>query len=397
MMSMKRAAGIAVRLILAAVGLGLIVVLIALNWHGQAVLPAGYRGADQPERRVRIEAVRGEAPHRLFYLAGEAGPPKLAEDMFGPGEDTPTRIPGMLEMLGLSNKAMLALGLLLAGLAFPIQAYRWLLLMRCRGITVGYGQALRLTLVGQFFSVCLPGSTGGDLVKAYYAAKGSGARARAVMSVITDRVCGMIGLVALVALIGFGSLDNPLVRSVTIAAWAALAALTVLALLYTSPTLRGLLRLGAVGERLPARDAIRAIDDAAVGYRDHKATVLIAVGLSLVAHVCFASATAAAGQGLGMQTPWLVLMALIPVVLLLGAIPIMPSGLGVMEGAAVLLIDAPMGLVIGMMLVYRLYLLVFALIGAGVTLRGNIHLHPVVIEQEIRRTGDQEIQTAESA
>jgi len=380
MMSMKRAAGIAVRLILAAVGLGLIVVLIALNWHGQAVLPAGYRGADQPERRVRIEAVRGEAPHRLFYLAGEAGPPKLAEDMFGPGEDTPTRIPGMLEMLGLSNKAMLALGLLLAGLAFPIQAYRWLLLMRCRGITVGYGQALRLTLVGQFFSVCLPGSTGGDLVKAYYAAKGSGARAR-----------------ALVALIGFGSLDNPLVRSVTIAAWAALAALTVLALLYTSPTLRGLLRLGAVGERLPARDAIRAIDDAAVGYRDHKATVLIAVGLSLVAHVCFASATAAAGQGLGMQTPWLVLMALIPVVLLLGAIPIMPSGLGVMEGAAVLLIDAPMGLVIGMMLVYRLYLLVFALIGAGVTLRGNIHLHPVVIEQEIKRTGDQEIQTAESA
>jgi uncharacterized protein (TIRG00374 family) len=394
---MKRAVGIAVRLVLAAVGLGLIVVLIALNWHGQAVLPAGYMGADQPERRIRIEAVEGEAPHRLFFLAGEEAPTKLAESDFSPAQDTATRIPGMLEMLGEADKALLALGLLLAGLAFPIQAYRWLLLMRCRGMSVGYGQALRLTLVGQFFSVCLPGATGGDLVKAYYAAKGSGARARAVMSVITDRVCGMIGLVALVALIGFGSLGDPLVRSVTIGAWTALAALTVLALLYTSPTLRGLLKLGALAERLPARDAIRAIDEAAVGYRDHKPTVLIAVGLSVVAHVCFASATAVAGQGLGLQTPWLVLMALIPVVLLLGAVPIMPSGLGVMEGAAVLLIDAPMGLIIGMMLVYRLYLLAFALAGAGVTLRGNIHLHPAAIEQQIRRTDEQHITTGDPA
>ncbi len=377
---MKRAAGLAARLIFAAIGLGLIGVLIALNWHGQVVLPAGYEGDDSPERRVRIEAVTGEAPHRLFLL-DDASYNQFAEGMFGPGDDTPTRIPGLLEMLGEANKVMLALGLFVAGLAFPIQAYRWLTLMRCRGMTVGYGQALRLTLVGQFFSVCLPGATGGDLVKAYYAAKGSGARARAVMSVITDRVCGMIGLVVLVAIIGLGSLDLPLVRAVTIGAWVGLGGLTVLALLYTSSTLRRILRLGALAERLPARQAWRSIDEAAVGYREHKTTIIVAIGLSCVAHLCFVSATVAAGRGVGLETPWLVLFVLIPIVLLLGAVPIMPSGLGVMEGAAVLLIDAPMGLIIGMMLVYRLYLLVFALAGAGVTLRGNIHLHPPGLEQ----------------
>ena len=52
-------------------------------------------------------------------------------------------------------------------------------------LTKSFG-ALRvavLNLVGMFYNTFMPGSTGGDLVKAYYASKHTPWRTRAVMSV----------------------------------------------------------------------------------------------------------------------------------------------------------------------------------------------------------------------
>src|SRR5688572_21830633 len=50
--------------------------------------------------------------------------------------------------------------------------WRLCLLMRPHGLHLSLAASVRLTLIGLFFNTCLPGATGGDVVKIYYAMEG---------------------------------------------------------------------------------------------------------------------------------------------------------------------------------------------------------------------------------
>src|SRR5439155_7274092 len=71
--------------------------------------------------------------------------------------------------------------------------------------------SIRLGLVGFFFNTFLPGSVGGDLIKAWYIAGEQSRRTVAVSTVLIDRVLGLWALAALVALLGssFWIAGNP--------------------------------------------------------------------------------------------------------------------------------------------------------------------------------------------
>jgi len=380
---MKRRLAMVLRVLLALAGLGLIVALVAHFWLGQVVMPADPEAGRPEPVRLTVLAVHGEPGDRLYFFdEATTGFSKVHESDFGPGDDTPTRIPGIPEMFGQADRGLLALALLLGFAAYPIQSLRWYMLMRSRGMEVRFMRAFRLTLVGQFFSLALPGATGGDLVKAYYAAKGSGARTRAITSVVADRAAGMTGLVLLVGIFGLAGLDQPMVRTLVVIAWGVLAALLVGWLAYSSKRLRNGLRLNALVDRLPGQTVIRKVDEAVVAYRDHTGVLAAAIGLSLATHLGMASAVACVGFALGIDVPFVHLVTMLPAVILIGTVPLVPSGLGVMEGAAVLLIAAPTALVIGMMLGLRMIVLVFALLGGVETVRGDIHLHPAQRESD---------------
>lgn len=77
-----------------------------------------------------------------------------------------------------------------------IQFVRWYILVRALDLPFTVGNAFRLGLVGSFYNAFLPGSVGGDLVKAYFIARGTpGRRASAVATVIADRLVGLFGLI----------------------------------------------------------------------------------------------------------------------------------------------------------------------------------------------------------
>ena len=77
-----------------------------------------------------------------------------------------------------------------------IQYARWYMLVRALDLPFTLGNAFRLGLVGSFYNAFLPGSVGGDLVKAYFIARQSpGRRASAVATVIADRLIGLFGLI----------------------------------------------------------------------------------------------------------------------------------------------------------------------------------------------------------
>jgi uncharacterized membrane protein YbhN (UPF0104 family) len=91
--------------------------------------------------------------------------------------------------------AFVTLAVLAVGCTF-LQFVRWYFLVRALDLPFTIRNAFRLGLVGVFYNVFLPGSVGGDLVKAYFIAQGHPERkASAVATVIADRLIGLFGLI----------------------------------------------------------------------------------------------------------------------------------------------------------------------------------------------------------
>ena len=89
-------------------------------------------------------------------------------------------------MIHHANRRFLWAAILIFPVTFLITALRWNLLLHAADIFIGAPKAFVITMVGAFYNTFLPGSTGGDVFKAFYAAKlAPGHRTRAVMSVVT--------------------------------------------------------------------------------------------------------------------------------------------------------------------------------------------------------------------
>jgi len=80
---------------------------------------------------------------------------------------------------------------------FVVTAIRWRNLMRPQGIDMPLGKCLQLTFVGQFYSIMLPGITGGDLVKIVYAARLTGSKTKSFITIVLDRVIGLVALMVI--------------------------------------------------------------------------------------------------------------------------------------------------------------------------------------------------------
>src|SRR5262245_45331232 len=78
-----------------------------------------------------------------------------------------------------------------------ISALRWQWLARPLGFRDSFGRFAALYFVGMFFNLLLPTSIGGDAVRAIYLNAGSGRRTAALLSVLLDRLSGLLVLLAL--------------------------------------------------------------------------------------------------------------------------------------------------------------------------------------------------------
>lgn len=97
----------------------------------------------------------------------------------------------------------MGLTLLLTALGTVLSSYRWSTLLALQQVYVSQWQAIRLTMIGVFFNLFGFGGVGGDLLKMVYVRKHAGPRhAEAVLSILVDRILGLLGLfvVALLSL-----------------------------------------------------------------------------------------------------------------------------------------------------------------------------------------------------
>ncbi|MEM8739202.1 MAG: lysylphosphatidylglycerol synthase transmembrane domain-containing protein [Planctomycetota bacterium] len=294
-------------------------------------------------------------------------------------DDPETGRLGMTSLVRAADPGWLLGGFLVLSVIFPLQAWRWHGLLACRGLDVSRRSVLRLVMVGLFFNFCVPvGSNGGDVAKAYGAARGvktPGSRATAVVSVLLDRVTGLLGLVLLAAILGPMLWGSPVGQKVTLIAWSGLVAVLVGGGVYLWPVTRKWLGVDLATKL----SVVEKLDAAVTGYRHHGGVLARAVAVSLPVHLAIAVSTAMAGYAIGVTTPWLAMVGALPIVFLVGALPLTFMGLGVMEPTAFALLATDQGAsknqIIAMLMAWRLFSLIYALGGGALLLGKGIHLH----------------------
>jgi uncharacterized membrane protein YbhN (UPF0104 family) len=180
------------------------------------------------------------------------------------------------------NVVPLVLALVVCLLSVVMTFLRWYVLVRAQDLPFTLPNALRLGMVGYFFSTFLPGSVGGDIIKAACIAREQSRRTVAVATVLLDRAIGLWGLLWLVALLGGAFLATGQLGALVTEpdAAAALRAIAVGAgvLAVTSLALWLLPKLGG-----PLAEFWRAV----WMYRCRSRSVALAVGMSMVGHVGF--------------------------------------------------------------------------------------------------------------
>lgn len=245
---------------------------------------------------------------------------------------------------------------------------RWWRLLALAGCPTRWPNALRLTFLGLFFNNVLPGATGGDVPKGLLVAKENPGRgAEALMTVLVDRIFGMVALAALALLVillvpgPFDALRPGLLIG--------LAAVALGTALYATKPLRRLLGLSALVNRLPLADKLRSLDRAALLFLKRPSGMAIAFAFSFVNHVLVTLGVILLGRALGVPRTDVGVIdyfVLVPVANLIGAVPLAPGGWGLGELAysgLFKMIGASAALGVAVSVTFRLSQLVQSLFG----------------------------------
>lgn len=248
---------------------------------------------------------------------------------------------GFLSTLGRLKNAggVTLLAFAFMALAYAASALRWSLLLKAQGLGVGFPQALRLTFIGLFFNNVMPGLTGGDVVKAVMIAKEHpNERARAVGTVIVDRIIGLIVLALIAIVVIAGDLDRYRDAALTVGAF--LGAAVFGCVFFLSKRVRRAIGLDKLLKKLPMAGILEKLDEAFRMYRSQRGHVAVAFLLSVVCHVGNIGAIYAFGAAIGLDaragiegSVIAAYVATVPVALIVSSVPLLPGGWGVGEMA----------------------------------------------------------------
>ncbi len=283
---------------------------------------------------------------------------------------------GLESMIRGARPWLLVLAVAVFPITFVVTSFRWHALLAAVDIAIPLGRVFTLNMVGGFYNTFMPGSTGGDALKAWYASKHTPFRTRAVMSVLVDRVIGLLALIVVGGLAAATQWEVPACRKVALGA-AALCAVTAAGLaVFYNPTLHRLTGLDFVLKRLPMQKLVRSAVDTMHLYGRRPTLGVWALLVSLPVHGAVISSAMFAGMAFGLPLHWAYYWVAVPVIVLAGAIPISPQGAGVMEGFAVLLTQhqgVTVSQAFALTMSIRMVQILWNLTGGLFVLRGGFH------------------------
>jgi glycosyltransferase 2 family protein len=278
-----------------------------------------------------------------------------------------------------SEVALLAVALVVTLSGIGLSVLRWHRVLAALGLVTKVRTLFRLYLAGLFVGNFLPSTVGGDVVRVTRLAKITRQRPRAFASVVLERLSGWLVLpvITLVSL-----LINPGLLQLGSASRLAIAlSLATLALLAVVVGVAGSSRLGRLLSRREgwARFA-SAVHLGLARFRHSPGAAAQVLLVSFAYQLVVAFGAFLVALAIGLHVGWTAIVAFMPVVAIVQVLPLTIGGLGLREGAFVVLLR-PLGVTVSQaiafgLLVYALNLTV-SLLGApayaaGVTAGGAV-------------------------
>lgn len=242
---------------------------------------------------------------------------------------------GLPIVLGSADSRWLLSAVAAAGAGEAANIIRWHIFLRMQGVRVSLGRTGVVFMIGVFFSMFMLGVVGGDVARAaYLCAENTQKKAGVILSVVIDRLIGMLVLIPF-------SLVVVVARYSWFRQTASASALLWLLILFLAGMTAFLgfaiiiTRLGAAN-RLPGwiarRDSImnviRACAMFASSWRDFFYAVLLSVPVLFGVFLTFYCASRAFGAQVSLWD----MFSIMPIVVVATSLPITVSGIGLREG-----------------------------------------------------------------
>lgn len=270
-----------------------------------------------------------------------------------------TDLDALLARVRGADVLLLAGAALLYSTMIALSIWRWHVLLRAQGFPAPLRPLSASYLVATFFNNFLPSNIGGDLIRVRDGSRLTGSRTTSLAIVAVDRILGLGALYALAAtaFLTGGERVRSLVgaREVVVALGVVFA---VLAYMFFRPGIaRRLMALSGLERWSFARERFETVQNAVHVYRDQVGAVWLAFAASLLLQAVLVAYFFAVAHALSIALPFAACFLIVPLCLLVQAVPVSFNGWGVRESVFIVYF-AQIGL-------SRESALAFSLLGAG--------------------------------
>lgn len=249
--------------------------------------------------------------------------------------------------LRMVSPGAFGLSLIFMGGTIALGVVRWRLALQVQGLHLPMARVAEISLVAHFFNSFLLGSTGGDLLKAYYVARETHhKKAEAVVTVLVDRLLGLFAMLCfamVMMVVNLGLLRQharlEAIAWLIVLMWLAAGGATALAFWGALPERWPW--IWRLFRRLPAGEFVQRAVDACRRFGGDSAFLTRVLSLSMCLNIVNVFQILALAAGLNLHVPVQAWFVIVPTIVCLAALPVTPSGLGVRENLYVLMLTVP--------------------------------------------------------
>lgn len=217
-----------------------------------------------------------------------------------------------------------------------ISCVKWRMFLAVRGADTSLWKLVNLYLIGYFFNNFAPSNVGGDVARGYMLGTHIGSQSDSFGTVFLERFTGFVALIGM-AVVASAIRPAMLANRILLVLLAGMAlGLGLILLLIVSRIAQGWANLGL--QRLPDNrlcGKLKRFIAVVFFFRSHRAIMAQALLLSVLFHLFTIVNVYAVCLALQLEASFLALAVVVPVVLMVSAIPISMNALGIMEGAFV--------------------------------------------------------------
>jgi uncharacterized protein (TIRG00374 family) len=251
-----------------------------------------------------------------------------------------SRIPlGDLKGLFLSLQwGYLVGGLAVLLLSVFLGSFQWSLLLRAEAVLIPYARVAVFYFVGLFFNNFLPANVGADVSRSYQAIRYGGKRREVVSATVMDRVVGLLTLCLLAVLFSVLFMDRFKVSEYFVPILVFLVICLAVSAALLNRRLMGLLEKPFSNiKTADIAGRVRRLCDA-LHLLTRKRVLLLHVGLlAVVIQILRVVVHILVARSLGLDIPVVYFFFFVPVIAIAAALPISINGIGVREGAGILM------------------------------------------------------------